>query len=170
MKPVAFMSYVRNDDVSGRLSHFREALSLEVRTQTGEEFPIFQDRSSIQWGENWKDRIASSLSEVSFLIPIVTPAFFKSPACRCELEQFIKHERKLHRNDLVLPVYYVECPLLSNETKRATDKLAQAIWSHQYVDWRELRLESPDSTRVAKRLAELASHVRDALERVNAFT
>ncbi len=38
----------RYDD--GQLTQFRECLSAEVRAQTGEEFPIFQDRSDIVWG------------------------------------------------------------------------------------------------------------------------
>ena len=49
-KPAAFMSYVHSDDKYGHLTKFRERLSDEVRVQTGEEFPIFQDRKDIQWG------------------------------------------------------------------------------------------------------------------------
>jgi len=54
-QPVAFMSYVHFDDTheNGRLTQFRERLSAEVRMQTGEEFPIFQDRNDIRWGQNW---------------------------------------------------------------------------------------------------------------------
>ena len=47
--PAAFMSYVRFEDEheGGRLTEFRERLSAEVQMQTGEEFPIFQDRNDI---------------------------------------------------------------------------------------------------------------------------
>ena len=53
-KPIAFMSYVRFQDAhdDGRLTKFRERLSTEVRVHTGEEFPIFQDRNDIEWGQN----------------------------------------------------------------------------------------------------------------------
>ena len=82
-------------------------------TQTGQEFTIFQDRD-IQWGQNWKRRIEKSLDEeVTFLIPIITPSFFKSKACRDELGRFLERERRLNRDDLILPVYYVDTPLIN---------------------------------------------------------
>ena len=104
-KPAAFMSYAHPDDTRGRLTEFREHLGDEVHIQTGEEFLIFQDRKDLQWGENWKKRIEESLDDATFLIPIITPSFFKSQACRDELERFLDREKKLGRNDLVLPIW-----------------------------------------------------------------
>jgi parallel beta-helix repeat protein len=167
--PMAFMSYVRYDDEheNSRLTKFRELLSGEVRMQTGEDFPIFQDGYDIQWGQNWKERIDDSIDEVMFLIPIITPGFFNSEDCRDELERFLARERKLGRNDLVLPIYYVSSPVLDDETKRAKDKLAQEIFKHQYADWRDLRFEPFTSPQVGKTIAQLAVQIRDALERAD---
>ena len=167
-QPVAFMSYVHSGDKYGHLTQFRERLSDEVRMQTGEEFPIFQDRKDIWWGQNWKERIEESLDEVTFLISIITPSFFNSQACREELELFLERERKLKRNDLILPVYYVDCPLLNDEAKRVTDELAQVIAARQYADWRDLRFEPFTSPQVGKTFAQLAVQIRDALERTQA--
>lgn len=50
--------------------------------QTGEEFPIFQDRNDIAWGQNWQVRIDQALDAVTLLVVIITPSFFRSPACR----------------------------------------------------------------------------------------
>jgi len=165
-QPIAFMSYVRLDDEHerGRLTQFRERLSAEVRMQTGEEFPIFQDREDIHWGENWKERIEESLDEVTFLIPIITPGFFKSRPCRGEVERFLEREKTLNRNDLILAVYYVDCPLLSDAKKRAKDELAQVIAERHYADWRELRFELFTSPQVGKTFARLALQIREALE------
>ena len=165
--PIAFMSYVRLDDQheNGRLTQFRERLSAEVRMQTGDAFDIFQDRNDIAWGQQWKDRIVESLDGVTFLIPIITPAFFKSPACREELERFLQREEGLGRTDLVLPVYYIECSTLSDEAKRERDPLAKAIAARQYADWRELRFEPFTSPEVGKRLAGMARQISEALER-----
>jgi len=127
---------------------------------------IFQDRKDIQWGQNWKKRIEESLDEVTFLIPIITPSFFNSSACRDELQRFLERENELKRDDLVLPIYYVDCPLLNDEEKRAGDELAQAIVDHQYADWRDMRFEPFASPQVGKTLAKLAVQIRDALERV----
>ncbi len=165
--PIAFMSYVRFEDehADGRLTEFRERLSAEVRVQTGEEFIIFQDRNDIKWGQYWKDRIEESLDKVTFLIPMITPSFFNSPPCRSELEKFLEREKKLRRKDLILPVYYVDCPLLNDEAKRASDDLAEVVAGRQYADWRHLRFEPFASPEVGKRLAELGVQVREALER-----
>ncbi len=140
-------------------------LSAEVRVQSGERFHIFQDRNDIQWGQNWKERIEQSIDAVTFLIPIVTPSFFKSPACREELERFLKREQHL-----VLPVYYVGCSVLDDEEKRATDPLAGEIASHQFSDWRDLRFEPFTSPDVRRALARMAINVRDALDRKTART
>jgi F-box protein 11 len=160
------MSYVRFDDKhdQGQLTTFRERLSGEIQVQTGEEFHIFQDRKDIQWGQQWQERIDDSLDEVTFLIPILSPSFFKSPKCREELEKFLQREKELGRNDLILPVYYVGFPILDDEEKRKTDKLAKIIADRQYADWRDLRFESFTHPQVRKTLSHLARQIRDALE------
>ncbi len=162
--PAAFLSYDHLDDKYGHISLFRERLADEVCIQTGEEFLIFQDRSDIQWGENWRVRIAESLDSVTFIIPIITPSFFKSEYCRSELKLFLERERRLGCTDFVLPVYYVSTPLLDDAKRRAEDELAQEIAERQYADWRELRFEPFDSPRVGKEIERLAAQIREALE------
>ena len=167
-KPAAFMSYARLDDKYGHVTRFCEHLSHEVRVHVGEEFSIFQDRKDIRWGQNWKARIEGSIDEVTFLIPIITPSFFNSQPCRRELQRFLEREKKLKRDDLILPVYYVDCPLLNDEEKLAGDELAQVIADRQRVDWRELRFEPFTFPQVGRKLETLAVDIRDALERVQA--
>uniref|UniRef100_UPI004057383F right-handed parallel beta-helix repeat-containing protein n=1 Tax=Candidatus Electronema sp. TaxID=2698783 RepID=UPI004057383F len=164
---LAFMSYVNEDDRhdNGWMTQFRERLSGEVRMHTGEPFDIFQDRKDIAWGQQWQDRINQSLDAVTFLIPILTPAFFKSAACRDELERFLKREETLGRSDLILPVYYVRCPVLQDKAKREHDKLAQVIAARQYVDWTKLRLKPLSAVPVRKALAKMAQQIVEALER-----
>ncbi len=166
-QPIAFLSYVRADDEheGGRLSQFRELLGREVRMQTGEEFPIFQDRNDIRWGQNWKQRLDDSLDAVTFLIPVITPGFFKSKPCRDELARFLAREKSLGRSDLVLPVYYINCPTLNDEVKRAGDDLAQAIYEHQYADWRELRFEPFTAPEMRRQIAKLATQIGEAIAR-----
>jgi hypothetical protein len=48
-----------------------------VRLQTGEEFPIFQDRNDIHLGQDWDQRVKESLDAVTFLIAILTPGTFE---------------------------------------------------------------------------------------------
>jgi F-box protein 11 len=157
------MSYVRLDDdhEGGLLSMFRHRLSAESRVQTGGEFPIFQDREDIAWGENWKARIEQALDGATLLIPIITPSFFRSPACREEVARFLGREQQLGRDDLILPVYYVSTPEIDDPVRRIADDLATILASRQYADWRELRFEPFTSPLVRKALAQLASRIRD---------
>jgi parallel beta-helix repeat protein len=163
--PAAFMSYVREDDRSGRLSEFRERLQDEIRMQLGEPFLIFQDRNDIQWGQNWKTRIDDAIDAVTFLVPIVTPSFFRSLACREELQRFVEREKALKRGDLIFPVYYVDTPLLNDEKASRADALAQLITGRQHADWRSWRFEPFSSPDVGKLIAHLAAQIRDALDR-----
>jgi parallel beta-helix repeat protein len=164
------MSYVRFDDSheDGQLSAFRERLAGEIRIQTGREFPIFQDRNDIAWGQNWRQRIEQALDEVTLLLVVVTPGLFQSPACREEVARFRERERKLGRGDLILPVYYVAARQMDDPDTRRTDTLASLLWSRQYADWRDLRFEPLTSPVVRKSIAALATRMRDAYYGVTA--
>jgi cobaltochelatase CobT len=165
--PLAFLSYARNDDAHerGRLSELRELLSGEVAAQSGDPFEIFQDKEDISWGQQWQERIKQSLDSVTFLIPILTPRFFRSEACRDELEQFLNRERELNRGDLIMPLYYIDTPILNDPIKRTDGALASLIYSRQYWDWRNLRFESLDSKQVRETIAKMGKEILAALER-----
>jgi len=165
MKPAAFMTYVHADDLDGRLTRLREELSREITMQIGESFDIFHDRKDIAWGQNWEKRITGALNEVTFLLAIITPGFFNSEHCRKEFGIFLEREKKLRRDDLILPLYYVDTPRLNDAKKREADPIATIIAGRQYADWRELRFEPFTSPQAGKTLACLAGKVRDALER-----
>jgi parallel beta-helix repeat protein len=166
--PLAFLSYaiINDSHDAGRISELHKRLSYEVEIQTGEPFPIFQDREDIQWGQTWQERLTESVDAATFLIPVITPSFFKRPWCREELSRFLEREQQLGRNDLILPIYYVDCPFLNDSGHCPDDPLAAAIASRQRADWRELRFEPFTNPLVGKTLANMAVQIRKALERV----
>ena len=158
----AFLSYARLDDEhdAGYLSQLCERLSREVRVQTGRDFPIFQDKKSIEWGENWKRRIDESIDATTFLIPITSPNFITSDICHSELLTFLGREKRLGRDDLILPIYYVDCSLFKE------DEVGKVLFERQYADWRELRFGSLDSKKCRKQIERLAVRLRDAIRRL----
>jgi len=162
--PAAFMSYARFDDEhdDGQLSAFRERLSAEVRAQTGEEFAIFQDRSDIAWGQSWQQRIDEALDAVTLLLVIITPGLFRSAACRAEVARFLKRERALGRQDLILPVYYISAREMDDPDLRQADELARVLAARRFADWRELRFEAFTAPAVRKAIAQLAARMREA--------
>jgi hypothetical protein len=166
-QPAAFVSYARFNDQhdDGWVSKFCKLLSAEVQVQRGEEFSIFQDRKDIAWGQSWQKRIDQTLDAVTLLLVIITPGFFRSSACRAEVERFLARERDLDRDDLILPVYYVSTPELEDLERRDADELARVLASRQFEDWRSLRFEPLTSRKARKAIADLASRMRDTFWR-----
>jgi CheY-like chemotaxis protein len=166
--PIAFLSYTRLDDeyFGGAITSLRRLLELGVQVVTGDRtFSIFQDVDGIEFGQRWKKQITTAISTSRFLIPIVTPLFFKSDPCRDELKQFIEHEKSLGRDDLILPIYFVTAPVLERPELLKEDVLASEIGSRQRYDWRvqaDLALNDPQIRRAVR---DLAGEIATAIER-----
>ena len=159
----AFLSYVRSDDIhdEGRITTLRRKLAEEIHIQTGKEFHIFQDREDIFAGQRWHVSIKDSINNTTLLIAIITPSFLKSDACREEVRLFIEREHQLGRNDLMIPILYVETPGLSN----ARDEIAKDLNNRQNYDWTNLRFEDLKSNAARRKIAHLASQIIKAGER-----
>lgn len=165
--PDAFLSYTRFDDQNdgGAISEFRRRLANAVRAVTGETFEIFQDVDGIGLGEHWPGKLDEMLEETRFFMPILTPSFFRSQACRDELEKFLRAEHDRGRNDLVLPIYYISCRVLEDPSLRASDPLVSAIHERQREDWRERRWKPVEDPEVRRSLEALAYKIDDARRR-----
>lgn len=165
--PLGFFSYVHADDTHdhGQLQAIARRLQGEVRAQSGRDFPIFIDRESLKWGQAWRARIRKSLDEVTFLIPVLTPSYFLSEACREEFLKFREREERRERNDLILPIYYIECPILEDAALRANDPIAKALWERQYKDWRPLRHQRLDSVASRQLVSDMAKDLIEASRR-----
>ena len=148
-----------------RSRQFRTRLSYTVRRVSGEPFVIFQDvddEKGIALGQKWKGVLNEMLDQARFFIPVLTPSFFNSKNCRDELETFLELEQRAGRDDLVLPIYYIECPVLEEPELLADDPLALAINGRQRWDWRELIFEPLTSKEAQKALHALAKQIARA--------
>lgn len=74
---------------------------------------------------------------------------------------FRLRERRLNRDDLIIPILYVDTPALSDPE----DEIAQDLASRQYFDGRGLRFEELDSNNARRELARLAGQVVEAIDR-----
>ena len=167
-RPVAFINFVASDfqHDEGGVPQFRERLADELNMHIGEELSIFHDRDDVLWAQVWKDRVGESVDRATFLIAFITPRFFSNPQCRSELRTFLEREKKLDRNDLILPLYYVRCPLLHEDELLKDDQLARdfdARHGEGYIDWRDLRFEPFTSPEVGKKLQDVAIRIHHAL-------
>ena len=124
---------------------------------TGDQFDLFLDKEDLEWGDHWRSAIDENVAERMCFVAVMTPSYFRSAECRRELTLFIQSAKKLGLDELLLPLYYVETPVLEED---AEDELVQKIRQFQREEWRDLRLSESSSepyrrgvNRLARRLA-----------------
>jgi hypothetical protein len=167
-QPDAFLSYTRLDDefFGGAITSLRKFLELGVKVVTGDKnFNIFQDIDGIEFGQQWQGRLDEAIFTTRFLIPIITPLFFRSDACRDELEKFVQHEKALGRDDLILPIYFVTAPVLEKQDLLSADPLASEISARQRYDWRSQADLPINDPRIKSSVKDLAEKIASAISR-----
>jgi CheY-like chemotaxis protein len=167
----AFLSYTHKDDAffGNYISDFRKSLEIGVHVVSGSEsFRIFQDVDGIVIGEQWRKKIADVIDATSVFIPMLSPLFLNSGPCRDEVELFVEHEKALGRDDLILPVYFIEAPKLEKEEETAKDPIAKEIAKRQRFDWRENANLSLHDATARKAVLDLAREITRALDRIQA--
>lgn len=167
VSPAAFMSYawINDEHDYNQLSEFRQRLSGELQVQSGREFPIFQDRNDVLWGENWRQRIEETLNAATVLLVIMTPSFFASNECCNEVRIFLEREGKLGRTGLIFPVYYIDADQVDFPRRHDSGSVARILADRQCHDWRELRFEPQYSPVVRRAMAALAKQLLARLSR-----
>lgn len=163
-----FWSYVHADDEAegGRIVRLANDVKIQFQMLTGDSIALFLDKDAIEWGEDWRKKIDSSLASIAFFIPVMTPRYFMSAECRRELRFFAQRATRLGIKELVLPLLYVDVPSLRDET--TTDDLIELVRTFQWEDWTELRFEDVDTgayrkavSRLVKRLVEANRHAEE---------
>lgn len=158
-----FWSYTHRDNEveSDRIRRLAKALENEYELLTAEPLRLFVDAESIRWGEEWQRVIEETLSRTAFFIPVITPRYFRSEACRSELLAFSTYAESLGVSELVLPIYYADVRGLHEDEGDLTDELMRLVARTQHVDWRTLRLHDPGSTEFRMKIHELAGRIAE---------
>lgn len=154
MKYTAFLSYARVDNQPNEpINKFRNALLLEVRQQGGiKDFNIFLDTEGVKSGENWKEILLSNINTTHFLIAILSPSYFNSDNCNLEFDEFLKREKELSRNDLIIPIFW------RDYEKKDTFRI-QTIEQRQREDFRLLREADILDSNYRKEIAKIANRI-----------
>jgi len=95
----------------------------------------------------------------TFFIPIITPSYFRSDACRKELFKFTREATRLGLEQLLMPVYWVTVPELENDPASSADEAILLIARYEWQDLREVRLEDEDSSACRKAVDALAGQI-----------
>lgn len=157
--PQAFWSYARKDDEHsrGNLTAIRERLEGELRAQLGTTFNIFQDIKDLPWGAQWQQCLLTSIDDAIFFIPVISPSYFQSKACRTELDTFRQREQAILYEELILPVYWIDVNL-------PDDDLARTVMTRNYVDFRKLRHTRVGEPTLDENIANLATKLVQRLQ------
>lgn len=159
-----FWSYAHkdNENAGGRILGLADRLSEAYELLSGEPLLLFTDRK-IGWGEEWEKRIDEELERTTFLIPLVTPSYFRHESCRKELLQFASAAKQFGVEQLLLPIYYVNVPELELD-QLPKDEAMAIVKGTQWADARPVRLEDESSAKhrafvdhLAQRLVEVAA-------------
>jgi len=171
LPPKGFWSYTTSDEKNsrGKLSQVRALLAAELQQHIGRipEVRIFQDVSAIPPGQDWEKQIRDALGSCSFMIPLVTPAFFQSEWCCREVTMFRAREASLGRNDLIYPIHWLDTDHTDPEfPDDCYDKETfYFLRTRQWIDFRRLRLGSLNNREAREKLAQISIALRDALRR-----
>jgi TIR domain len=160
-----FWSYVHADDEAedGRVIALAEKLIAEFGLISGGELELFVDRTSLRWGDAWKERIAAAISGTTFFMPIVTPRYFESEQCRKELLDFVASASRQGLSRLLLPIYYVSVDELEHDP---TDEVMILVADRQWEDLREVRLVETDSAQFRQAVGKLAHQILQIVHEV----
>lgn len=156
-----FWSYTHTDDDvdNDRISLLAKNLTEEYEMLTGEKIDLLIDQD-IKWGENWGEKIDSSLASVVFFIPVLTPRYFLSPECRRELQFFSRRAKNIGIEKLILSLRYVDFPELTDENTE--DPLIKLVQDYQWKDWTDLRFAEVNSEAYRRGVNNLALRLVDA--------
>ena len=154
-----FWSYVHADDEAeiGRITRLAKDVRSHYELLTGETINLFLDKSTLEWGDQWRKKIDEGLGSVAFFIAVLTPRYFMSTECRRELQSFARMASQLGIKELVLPLLYADVEALSDND--SNDDLVTLINQYQREDWRDIRFEDVDSKPYRKAVAALAQRL-----------
>lgn len=66
---------------------------------------IFYDKESLEWGDNWKDRILNGTKKAEFAIIVISENFFDREWTERELNEFLNRQNR-NGQKLILPILH----------------------------------------------------------------
>ena len=91
---------------------------------------IFYDKESLEWGDNWKERILNGTKRAEFAIIVISENFFDREWTERELSEFLNHQNR-NGQKLILPIIH---NITNGQLKAKYPSIAdiQAIDSSKY--------------------------------------
>lgn len=160
----AFFSYAHIDwDAPAdkqNVQRLVNGLEAQVQALQGDRtFQIWRDEESLRFGDNWRDELQSVLSEVDFLIVLLSPGWLKSDYCGWEFDHF---KQSASANGCMLPISLRKLDdrqlAKLNEDQQGRHEELRAI---QHKSW--ANLDGLDDRDVDTLLTETAAAISDRI-------
>ena len=158
--PSVFLSYVHADDDyhDGMLTAFAHAVE-EACDYKGVPIELRLDKDTLQWGDDWNDRLQQEVERTTFLLAMVTNRYVASRACREEFIQFRTKTQAAGYNGLL--TLLVDAPnwdrmdLRTDPTARLIrDTINQYQWLEPETPFEDLESGGRQFKRVARKVAD----------------
>lgn len=153
-------AHADEDDLGGVVSRLVHDLSAFYSATTGKSLEMFMDRTSIGWGEDWRDRIREAVANATVLLPVITMRYFQRESCCEELMAFYSNARQLGVTELLLPVVVLGADRISADDAREEVRLIEGL---QYENIERSWLAGYDSGEWRSTIGKLAARLDSAL-------
>jgi hypothetical protein len=162
--PTGFWSYAHSDDENsdGHVLRLARQLAAEFQLLAGTPLTLFVDRESLEWGDEWRAKVDTSIHGTTFFIPIITPTYFQREECRRELLLFHQKSSASNLGELLLPIIFA--PIQFDE--QSDDEVLAIVSRRQGEPFWEMRLEDERSSAYKKSIHKLASRLQTVSEAV----
>jgi len=153
-----YISYAFPDNKDGFVTQLTDLLRQELQIQAGEQIPVAWDtsRTGPAGFSKEEDR---RVERATILVPVISPSYFNSDACRKEFELFHEKQAPRSKNPQIFPVYFVTAAEFDKASAESKDLWLQILTRYDRFDLREDRfdLRSKRATRIIANLAAAIS-------------
>ena len=157
-----FWSYAKRDDPKPHnLTALKDQFQIVLGQCLGMDVDVFQDKSGLEWGAKWRQRLQEEVKSCDAMVCVLTPSYFASKMC---IQEFMWARAK---NKNIYPILYRECPKgfvsnFSGESDKLNPKLnkeSRYIAEYQYRDFTSLRNSDSSSTEVLEFLDDVCAQI-----------
>ncbi len=162
-EPFAYISYAAPDNKEGFVIRVQERIAHELQVQTGEQNLIAWDVVRMRPGNGWSREAQQYTQSARFLIPVISPTYFKNEICKRELEVFAEKETRAGV-PLIFLIYYVEAAEMEAE-RGAKPAWADTLRGRETVDMRKFRFNLT-SIALERNFASLVESMRRSVSKL----
>jgi|HubBroStandDraft_1064217.scaffolds.fasta_scaffold02247_4 hypothetical protein len=159
-RPAVYVSYAYPDNKDLFVNRLADRLGQELQVQLGEPIRVIWDMGRSRPDAKWSEGAEKWLQVASFLVPVLSPSYFKSESCRKEFEVFVEREQRAGHT-LIFPVRLVATGESEDSAAQKYPTWVQGLRRHNYFDLRPYRFDlgKKDALRA---ISFLAGSIRDS--------